>query len=168
MNFNRVILKPYTGICKHLPAYRTICRYIAPVCTGVVLTPSRRDGRCPARAPLPRTFPKVFAVAAAHADEVVIVAPRTPRPPAPSGFLDDELDGLQPPAAGFVVEVAHAYEARAVASDEPLRPRHAGTQGQPGFHESPFAAQRAARRAVHHGNSCKLARERLSRTTQRK
>ena len=39
----------------------------------------------------------------AHADEVVIVAARTPRALSPSCLLDDELDGLQTPAAGFVV-----------------------------------------------------------------
>ena len=79
-----------------------------------------------------------FVPCDSHADEVVIVATRTPRGTAPRRFLDDELDGLQPPAAGLVLEVAHAHQALAVARDEPLGAGHAGTQGEPGFHEFPL------------------------------
>src|SRR5437899_5191533 len=34
MNVIRAILKPYAGICKYLPAYRTLCRYIGGIRTG--------------------------------------------------------------------------------------------------------------------------------------
>ena len=64
MNVNRLILKPYIGICKHLPVCRTICRYIASTRTCMVLTPSRRDCRCRARSPLPRTSPRASALGA--------------------------------------------------------------------------------------------------------
>src|SRR6266700_1880659 len=68
--------------------------------------------------------------------EIVIVAPRTPRAAAPRRFLDDKLDGLQPPTADFVMDAAHADEPLAVARDEPLRARHAGTQRQSDFHRA--------------------------------
>src|SRR6266849_9700011 len=65
-----------------------------------------------------------FVLLDPHPDEIVIVAPRTPRAPAPRRFLDDELYGLEPAVSGVVVEVAHADEPLAVARKQPLRARH--------------------------------------------
>jgi len=39
MNLISVMLKPYTGICKHLPVDRTICRYIVTPTLAVFTVP---------------------------------------------------------------------------------------------------------------------------------
>src|SRR5882762_10225918 len=78
-----------------------------------------------------------------HPDKIVVVAPRSSRAAAPRRLLDDELDGLQPAVPGFVVEVAHADQALAVARKQPLRPRHARAQRQSGFHPGSLSALNA-------------------------
>src|SRR3989449_7318997 len=84
--------------------------------------------------PLYRGSQLRFVPRDSHPDKIVIVAPWTPREAVPRCFLDDELDGLESAVPGFVVEVAHADEALAVARNQPLRPRHSGAQRQTGFH----------------------------------
>src|SRR3979411_606900 len=148
------MLKRYIGICKHIPVHRTICRYIDRVCTGASSSSdhSMTDAECAHGVPghLPELLPRSpdcaclfhrgaqfrFVPRDPHADDVVIVAPWTPRAAAPRRLLDDEFDRLQPPAADFVVEGAHEKEAPAVACNQPLRARHARTQRQSDFHRT--------------------------------
>lgn len=51
-----------------------------------------------------------FVVADAHGDDIFVAPPRRSRPRSPRDGFDDELDGLQTPAAGGVVEVTHAHQ----------------------------------------------------------
>src|SRR2546429_3945429 len=78
--------------------------------------------------PLHRRAQLRFVPRDPHPDKIVVVTPRSSRAAAPRRFLDDELDSLQPAVPGFVVEVAHADQALAVARDQPFRPRHSGAQ----------------------------------------
>src|SRR5438552_1648865 len=89
-----------------------------------------------------------FAPRDPHPDKIVVVAPRSSRAAAPRRLLDDELDSLQPAVPGFVVEVARADQALAVARDQLFRPRHSGRSVKRVSIRAPFRAERASGRAA--------------------
>src|SRR5438552_6911308 len=78
-----------------------------------------------------------FVLRNPHPDKIVVVAPRTSRAAAPRRLLDDELDGLEPAVPGFVVEVAHADQALAVAQPASSSPAFRGATSI-GFPSAPL------------------------------
>ena len=70
----------------------------------------------------------------ANVDDVVVLAPALARAGLPWNRLDDELDSLEAPARGSVVDVAHADESLAVTLHELAGAGLTGSEGEAGFH----------------------------------
>src|SRR5919198_2533167 len=76
-----------------------------------------------------------FVPCDAHGDDLVVAAAQPGGTRAPGDRLDDELDGLEPPAVGLVAQVAHAHEPLTVALEEFLGSALARAQRESRFHE---------------------------------
>src|ERR687888_672046 len=76
-----------------------------------------------------------FVPGDAHGDDLVVAAAQPAGTRAPGDRLDDELDGLEPPAVGLVAQVAHAHEPLTVALEEFLGSALARAQRESRFHE---------------------------------
>jgi hypothetical protein len=114
---------------------RAICRHIAssdwrPVSSGIdAVRDSKATGvrpgelpdflrRAPDRAEAFRALAQSgFLVADAHGDDVLLAPSRCPGLRPPRDGFDNELDGLEAPAVGGIVEVARAHEPFAEARD---------------------------------------------------
>ena len=133
MNMVPDILKPYIGICKHLPVYTTICRYIfgfhfpGKLLDDPAVQAQSADG-VPGEFPQPLSRPPDAARALdcraqfalfpgdPNADEVVVVAARFARATRPRDVLDNQLCGLDAPTGLPVVSIADADQPLAIAS----------------------------------------------------
>ena len=139
MNLIPDILKPYIGICKHLPVYSTICRYIFGFhfFPGKLLDDSAvqaQSADCvPGEFPQPLSRPPdaaraldcraQFALFPAdpNADEVAVVAARFARATRPRDVLNNQLCGLDASPGRSVVSIADADQPLAITSEQLFR-----------------------------------------------
>src|SRR6267143_3387609 len=129
------ILKPYIGICKHLPVYSTICRYIFGFRFSRKLLDDpavqAQSADCvPGEFPQPLSRPPDAARALdcraqfalfpidPNADEVVVVAARFARATRPRDVLNDQLCGLDASPGRSVVSIVDADQPLAITSEQ--------------------------------------------------
>src|SRR5258706_9488492 len=139
MNLIPGILKPYIGICKHLPVYSTICRYIF----GFRFFPGEllddpavqtQGADCvPGEFPQPLSRPPDAARALdrraqlglfpgdPNADEVAVVAAGFARAARPRDVLDNQLCGLDASPGRSVVSIADEDQPLAITSEQLFR-----------------------------------------------
>src|SRR6266571_2696884 len=144
MNLIQDILKPYIGICKHLPVYSTICRYIF----GFHFLPGKllddpavqaQSADCvPGEFPQPLSRPPDTARALdcraqfalfpvdPNADQVVVVAARFARATCPRDVLNDQFRGLDASSGRAVVSIADADQPLAITREADSRAQGAG------------------------------------------
>lgn len=75
-----------------------------------------------------------FVKGDAHGDDLVVAPARGTGARAPGNGLNDQLYGLEAPAGGGVVEVAHAHEALAIAREQLLGAALAGAKREARLH----------------------------------
>src|SRR5258706_3092842 len=144
MNLIPGILKPYIGICKHLPVYSTICRYVF----GFRFSPenSRRPGRGGTKVrtafqesshnrcrglqmppALDRRAQFGLVPGDPNADELAVVAARFARATRPRDVLDNQLCGLDASPGRSVVSIADADQPIAITGQQLFRACHPRT-----------------------------------------
>src|SRR6266704_3549929 len=124
MNLILRILKPYIGICKHLPVHGTICRYIFEFC----FVPEGSSTTRPCR-PSARTT----SHESSHSRWRGLQMPPA-RLTRPGYVLNDQLGGLDASPGRPVVSITDADQPLAIACEQLLRACHPRTQRQPDFH----------------------------------
>src|SRR6266581_753249 len=155
MNLILRILKPYIGICKHLPVYSTICRYIFEFrfvpedssttrpCRPKVRTASQESShsRCrglqipPARLTAARSSLSFQSIRTPTSSWSLRA--RFARATCPRDVLNDQFRGLDASSGRAVVSIADADQPLAITREQLFRTRHPGTQRQPDFHRTP-------------------------------